>query len=1034
MLFALLPSLLIGAAAYSKLYDLIKKNRIEDVGQIAHARHETLRQKLTQDNHRNTALLQSIIASCHQAAINQCIKPKLEQFAAITPKASLFFHSGLSPDLSIGAQALSLEQLKQTLKPGQLAIVTPSQVKGDTVYSLIASDPETGFYLVTTYSSQELQPIFVGAPALGHSGETFLADHQGFFITQPRYEAEQGFIKPISALSMQHCLLHENGEALDLDYRNISIIHGFQFVPEIGGGCIMAHINQAEAFAPLQQLSLELGAAVAFILLLAWLIASMIGKRLSQPILVLSEMARDLPKESVKNYKLSSQFKEINALYELFKSMSSRLTRTIQQLKTHESELEEKIAERTTQLFQRHRKYHSVIQTAAEGFWQVDKQGWIKEANPAYARLSGYSEDELLGMRISDLEVIETPEETEEHILKVIRQGSDTFETQHRRKDGSIWDVEVNTSFIKEDEDYFVAFFKDITERKQIEQELRIAASAFETQEGIMITSVDGKIVRVNRAFSRITGYAAEEVVGKDAAMLRSGRHDRSFYKAIQKALQKEGSWEGEVWDHHKDGHIYPQWLAMTAVKSSKGQINHYVSNFIDITERKASEEKIKSMAFYDTLTGLPNRRLLSERLEHAIDINVRTGHHGALLFLDLDNFKTLNDTQGHGMGDELLIEVAHRLKACVRKADTVARLGGDEFIVLMEKFTQSNDQVAVQVKTVAEKIITALSQPYHLSKSIHSCSCSIGVVLFNSADISSDNVLSQADTAMYAAKKSGKNAYRFFDQHMQQELEQRSKFEAALRQAIENNQLELYFQPQCNSKNHIVGAEALLRWHHPELALIAPAQFMPLAEETGVIHVIGRWVLETACRQLEAWKKTPATENLTIAINISAKQFHHPDFVESVRESLVNYNINPAQLILELTEKMVLEKINSSVGTMLSLKALGVLVSLDDFGTGYASLSFLRTLPLDQIKIDQSFVAGIQGNNTDSFIVSCLLNLGQLLAISIIAEGVETAEQFGLLKAMGCMAYQGHYFGRPAPIEELEKQLFTPAQVIRLL
>jgi diguanylate cyclase (GGDEF)-like protein len=465
----------------------------------------------------------------------------------------------------------------------------------------------------------------------------------------------------------------------------------------------------------------------------------------------------------------------------------------------------------------------------------------------------------------------------------------------------------------------------------------------------------------------------------------------------------------------------------MTAVKDEQGQINHYVSNFSDITDRKASEDKIKSLAFYDSLTGLPNRRLLAERLEHAVTLNARTGHHGALLFLDLDNFKLLNDTQGHGAGDELLTEVARRLKGCVRKADSVARLGGDEFVVLMEKFNQASDQVAIQVKTVAEKIIVVLAEPYHLSTVLHHCSCSIGIVLFNGSDKTAAMLMSQADTAMYAAKKMGKNAYRFFDQVMQQELEQRAKFELSLRQAIDNEQFELFYQPEVDDENRIIGVEALIRWHHPELGLILPARFLPLAEETGIILIIGRWVLETACKQLKAWRNLPSTEKLSISVNISAKQLYQPDFVETVREIVEKYAIDPWQLKLELTEKMVLEKIDTSIGKMLSLKGIGVVLSMHNFGTGYSSLSYLRTLPFDQIKIDKSFMDGIKENSTDAFIVKSVLNLGQLLGINVVVEGIENAEQHKIVKSIGGKVFQGYFLGHPVPVDELEA-IFAPS------
>jgi diguanylate cyclase (GGDEF)-like protein/PAS domain S-box-containing protein len=719
-------------------------------------------------------------------------------------------------------------------------------------------------------------------------------------------------------------------------------------------------------------------------------------------------------------------YQEIAELSQLFNSTSIQLDNTFSRLKTSEYELAQKITERTSELYQRHRKYYSVIQSTGEGFWQVDKEGRILEVNPAYAHLSGYSEKELVGMRITDLEARESPEDTANHVCNIMLHGSDTFETRHRHKDGSEWDVEVNASFINDDDGYFVAFFKDITERKRAKQELRIAATAFETQEGIIITDADEMIVRVNRAFTQITGYIPEEAIGKKPSILKSGRHNQEFYRDMHTALQNNGQWEGEIWDRHKDGHIYPKWLAITAVKDHMERITHYVGNFTDITERKASEEKIRSLAFYDMLTELANRRLLTERLEHAIAMQARTGYYGALLFLDLDNFKLLNDTQGHGVGDELLIEVAQRLKACVRDTDTVARLGGDEFIVLLGELDAMPDNAAVQVKSIAEKIVSALAEPYVLTTIVHNCSSSIGIVLFNASGTTAYNVLSQADTAMYAAKKSGKNTYRFFDPAMQQELEQRAKFESALRQAINNGQLKLFYQPQVDDKKQMIGVEALIRWYHPELGLIQPIQFIPLAEETDIILLIGRWVLETACAQLKAWRNLPLARNLSIAVNVSAKQFYQPDFVDEVRTIMSQYAIEPKQLKLELTESMVLKEIDAAIAKMLELKAIGIVLAMDDFGTGYSSLSYLKDLPFDQIKIDKSFMENILENNNDAYIIHSVITLGKLMEIAVIAEGVEDSEQDELLKSLGCTVFQGYLFGKPLPIEELENQLLT--------
>lgn len=565
-----------------------------------------------------------------------------------------------------------------------------------------------------------------------------------------------------------------------------------------------------------------------------------------------------------------------------------------------------------------------------------------------------------------------------------------------------------------------VGAVRDITEKKLAERDQRIFTTAFQTQEGIIITDANQIIVRVNQAFTSITGYSAQEAIGNKPSMLKSGRHDSPFYQAMHKSLHNEGYWQGEIWDRHKDGHIYPKWLTITAVKDSDDETTHFVANFSDITERKAAEDRIRLLAFYDPLTLLPNRTLLIERLEHAIVTHSHVRIYSALLFLDLDNFKILNDTQGHRIGDELLIEVTERLKNCVNDADTVSRLGGDEFVILLEELSESDTNAALYASIVAEKIIAALNEPFQLSSVLHYISASIGIVLFNSPDATVTSVLACADTAMYEAKKSGKNAYRFFDPSMQHTLERRSTLENALRNAIANKEFRLFYQPLVDYQGQILSVEALIRWQHPAQGLISPMDFIPLAEEMGLILTIGHWVLETACAQLEAWKDKAETRKLSIAVNISAKQFYQTNFVDELRNLMKQYAIEPLQLKLELTESMVLDNIHLAIEKMLELKSVGIVLSMDDFGTGYSSLSYLKQLPFDQIKIDKSFVDGINDNPNDAFIVETVITLGQKLGMSVVAEGVEDVDQWKLLKNMGCETFQGYYFCKPTPVERL--------------
>ena len=563
--------------------------------------------------------------------------------------------------------------------------------------------------------------------------------------------------------------------------------------------------------------------------------------------------------------------------------------------------------------------------------------------------------------------------------------------------------------------------------------ELRIAATAFESRESMMITDADSVILRVNKAFSESTGYTADEAVGQTPRILKSDRQDSEFYRSMWETIHHTGTWQGEIWDRRKDGEIYPKWLTISAVKGDNGLVTHYVGSHIDISDRKLAEEKIQHLAFYDHLTDLPNRLLLTDRLQQATVSNARSGCLGALLFIDLDNFKSLNDTLGHYIGDFLLQQVSKRLESCVREVDTVARLGGDEFVVMLLGLSEHPIDAASQTESVGEKILFALSQPYQLEKHTYHCTASIGVALFKDKEQSNDELMKQADIALYQAKKAGRNTLRFFDPQMQTSIASRVALEGDLHTALEKGQFHLYYQLQVDSSNRPLGVEALIRWIHPNRGLILPIRFIPLAEETGLILPIGLWVLESACAQIRANQQHIQTSDLVLAVNVSAKQFHQSDFVSQVRSVVQRYNINPTRLKLELTESVLLNNIDDTISTMNELKAIGIQFSLDDFGTGYSSLQYLKRLSLDQLKIDQSFVRDIASDPSDKAIVHTIIAMARSLDIAVIAEGVETEEQRQYLLDKGCFNFQGHLFGAPAPFKQLQASLMrTRAQFMR--
>ena len=653
----------------------------------------------------------------------------------------------------------------------------------------------------------------------------------------------------------------------------------------------------------------------------------------------------------------------------------------------------------------------------------TDPQGIIQYVNRKFEQATGYASAEAIGQNPRMLKSGEKSPEEYREMWEILTSGKAwQGEFHNRRKGGTLFWEHASISPVLDKHGavtQFVAVKEDITERKLADQELRIAAAAFESQEGMFITDAEGVILRVNNAFVETTGYSAEEAVGQKPSILKSGRHDAAFYKALQETLGRDGHWHGEIWNRRKSGEIYPEWQTITAVSDANGRVTHYVSAFSDISKRKEAEEQIRNLAFYDPLTRLPNRRLLMDRLQHALTGSVRNKRQGALLFIDLDNFKTLNDTQGHDVGDLLLIEVSDRLQSCIRECDTAARLGGDEFVVLLENLEADEAAAAAHAEAIGEKVRTCIELSSVIKGREHHGSASIGITLFRGEVMTAEEMLKRADVALYQAKNAGRNTLRFFDPALQAKVAARANLETDLREGIQQGQFVLHYQPQVDGDGRVTGAEALVRWRHPVRGMTSPADFIPLAEDTGLILPLGQWVLETACTQLAAWAERPDMAHLTLAVNVSARQFRHPNFVEQVLKALGH--ADPKKLKLELTESMLLDDVEAIIAKMNALKAHGVMFSLDDFGTGYSSLSYLKRLPLYQLKIDQSFVRDVLTDPNDAAIARTIITLAHSMGLAVIAEGVETEVQRAFLDVIGCRAYQGYLFSRPLPIEQFD-------------
>jgi diguanylate cyclase (GGDEF)-like protein/PAS domain S-box-containing protein len=575
---------------------------------------------------------------------------------------------------------------------------------------------------------------------------------------------------------------------------------------------------------------------------------------------------------------------------------------------------------------------------------------------------------------------------------------------------------------------YFLVF-KPITDYvKQLQvarNELRITSRAFETHEAIMITDANKKIIRANSAFESISGYSEQQVLGLSPSEFHSERHTPEFYKQIALRVSATGSWTGEIWNVRKDGSVYLSRLTLSVVKNSADDIVNYVHSFVDITKEKKAQDEILRLAFHDQLTGLSNRKLLHHELTERLAITQKNQEYNALVLLDIDYFKSLNDTLGHDYGDRFLVEIANRLRSVSGGNKSIYRIGGDEFVLLLDNLGVDPHQAQANLELRAEQIREVLAETYILPPFEHHAVASVGTCIFTGQIRPAKELLKCAEIAMYEAKGHGGNRVVHFDQNMKAGIEEKASLVADLHSAISNNQLELFYQIQVDKSHRPIGVEALMRWKHPTLGMIPPNQFITIAEESSLIVEIGDWGLEVACRQLGAWKNsdTPC-KHLVLAYNVSAKQFKQPNFVKNLENFIHRYDVNPSLLKLELTETLALDNLDYVISKMHELKSrLGVSLSLDDFGTGYSSLSYLKQMPFDQVKIDQAFIKGMTSDSGDASLVKTMIDMSKNLNLEVIAEGVETNEQFRLLEQYGCSNYQGYLFGRPLPIDEFENK-----------
>ncbi len=650
----------------------------------------------------------------------------------------------------------------------------------------------------------------------------------------------------------------------------------------------------------------------------------------------------------------------------------------------------------------------------------TDPQGVIEYVNPKFEEITGYSAAEVIGKNPRILKSGDASAEEYRTLWQTISQGLEwKGYFRNLRKNGEPYWKAVTISPLRGNEGeitHYIAVGEDITARKQAEDKLRMHATVFETlAEGVMVTDADNRVKAVNPAFSRITGYQPKDVLGQDPKMLNSGRHPKEFYRVMWEQIEKTGLWSGEIWNRRKNGSVFPEWLSISVIRDSKtSKVTEYVAVFSDITQRKRDEEQIRRQANFDALTGIPNRSLFFDRLAQAIIGARRERGKLALLFLDLDRFKAVNDNYGHVTGDGLLQEVAERMRSCLRDTDTVARFGGDEFVVLVHDLKELDDAALV-----AEKILEQMSIPFVVADREVVLGASIGITIYPDDTEDPEEMLRNADMAMYRAKEEGRNRFQFFTIGMQAQVRERMEIEQDLRAALEQNQLQLWYQPIVDAQTgRLVNAEALLRWFHPQRGPIPPEVFIPLAEETGLILQVGSWVLREACRQLHVWHE--AGMRIGLSVNLSGRQRGSEFSAWNLSRILKETGVAGNLLTLEITEGMLMEDREEVDQWLDGFTQLGVALSVDDFGTGYSSLSYLKRFPISTLKIDRSFVRELPGSSEDVSLVDAILAMAGSLGVNVVAEGVENREQLAFLKERGCTYLQGFYFGTPMPAREL--------------
>ncbi|MCW8907485.1 MAG: EAL domain-containing protein [Sedimenticola sp.] len=884
---------------------------------------------------------------------------------------------------------------------------------------------------------------------IASNGEAFVIERSGLLVAsstgEPLILANEkgGAKKRLAATESRHPLISEATRRLLVRFGELHSIDGdYDFEFRIGSERHLAQVTPFRTESGLDWLSvvvipesdfasgINTNALSTLLLILVTLVlaigSAVLGTRwMTRPILRLNQAAQSLadgePPYSVRR----SRVREIDHLTRSFNKMALHLRRSLDSLTGEIGE--RKRAEAA--LNRQHQRLQNIIEGTRVGTWEWNVQSGETRFDERWAGIVGHTLQELEPLSIETRKRLTHPDDLvrSEQMLKSHFDGDlEHYECEIRMRHKAGHWVWVNDrgkliSRTNQGEPLLMAgTHTDVSDKKRAEENLRLSASVFEnTAEGVVITDPDGTILDINRAFTEITGYSRQEAIGRNPGFLKSGRHDADFYREMWNMLGESGQWRGEIWNRRRDGSLYPEWLTISKVEGDTGQLTHYVGVFSDISQIKQSQDQLRHLAHHDALTGLPNRLLLRDRLENAIRHAERKSTSLAVMFLDLDHFKHINDSLGHNIGDQLLQAVAAGLQETLRREDTVCRIGGDEFVMLLDEIDEPENAAVA-----AQKILALFERPFVMEHHEIRITPSLGICLYPRDGRKQDTLLRNADAAMYRAKEAGRNCYHFYTEELTRRAIDRVQLENSLRSALEQEALFLAYQPQVDlDSGRVIGVEALLRWTHPDQGPISPARFIPLAEESGLIHPLGEWVLRSACRQGRAWIEQEI-EFGRMSVNIAGPQLQRGSLPQVVQRILEETGFPPSRLELEVTESFIMQEAENAIDQLKLLREMGITLSIDDFGTGYSSLSYLKRLPVHRLKIDQSFVRDIPADPNDMAITAAVLAMGQSLDLKVIAEGVETEAQAAFLKAHQCHEVQGYLYSRPVSADEIETLL----------